>query len=115
MYFPEVNEWKKPDEVRAALGQRLGENLPKAVFGELHSPAFPCKGRRVGRDFAPLLRHSPQPFPRSIAAVMQRELRLQESNHSGFVYTGRALLLDMLASLLAVDVTYAREGIPLPV
>lgn len=46
---------------------------------------------------------------------MRHELRLQEPNHSGFVYTGRALLLDMLASLLSVDVTYAREGNPLPV
>lgn len=79
--------------------------------------AFPRAGRLASRGLAPpLTAPGSAPGAAGSAAVrMQRELGLQESNHSGFVYTGRALLLAVLASLLRVDVTYAREGIPLPV
>ena len=81
-----------------------GRTLLETLLGE---------GWLTGADFAPFLTETPQRSPRSVAVPTQ--LGLQESNHSGFVYAGRALLLDMLAALLGVDATYASEGIPLPV
>lgn len=63
----------------------------------------PC--RQVGASHPPTAPAAPP---------AQHELRRWEPNHSGFVYAGRALLLAVLAPVLRVDVTYAREGIPLP-
>lgn len=63
----------------------------------------PC--RQVGASHPPTAPAAPP---------AQHELRRWEPNHSGFVYTGRALLLAVLAPVLRVDGTYAREGIPLP-
>lgn len=49
-YFPEVSEWKKPDEVLLQVWAAFGQCLLRTYLKR-----FPCEGRLVGRDFAPLL------------------------------------------------------------
>lgn len=49
--FPELSEWKKPDEVLLQAQAAFGQGLARTYLKR-----FPGKGRLAGRDFAPLLR-----------------------------------------------------------
>lgn len=51
MCFPELSEWKKPDEVLLQAQAAFGQGLARTYLKR-----FPGKGRLAGRDFAPLLR-----------------------------------------------------------